>query len=246
MTYMSTSAESEHTAATRGVMDTALLGWEGAEVEPTRVLIVDDHEIFRTGLRTLLDAQPDIEVLEDVGSARKAVALAVDLQPDVVVMDINMPEMSGVVATKEIVTVSPHIGVLMLTMHEDDDSIFAALRAGARGYLLKSDSSKEIIDAVRLGGGPAVFGRGVAERVLEFFSAPRVESARDIFPELTDREREVLRLIAEGESNTRIAEKLFLSPKTVRNHVSNIFSKLQVADRAQAIVRARRAGLTDN
>jgi DNA-binding NarL/FixJ family response regulator len=239
-------AMSERSSALSGVMDSPSRDWDGAEMEPIRVLIVDDHEIFRTGLRTLLDAQPDIDVLEDVGSAREAIALATELQPDVVVMDINMPELSGVDATREIVKVSPHIGVLMLTMHEDDDSVFAALRAGARGYLLKSDSSKNIIDAVRLGGGPAVFGRGIAQRVIEYFSAPRVETTAHIFPELTDREREILTLIAEGESNPAIAKKLFLSPKTVRNHVSNIFSKLQVADRAQAIVRARRAGLTDN
>ena len=230
----------------RVVVDSAPPDWDGAQMEPIRVLIVDDHEIFRTGLRTLLDAQPDIDVLEDVGSAERAITLAADLQPDVIVMDINMPGMSGVDATRQIVKVSPHIGVLMLTMHEDDDSVFAALRAGARGYLLKSDASKEIIDAVRLGGGPAVFGRGVAQRVIEYFSSPRLEAATHIFPELTEREREILTLIAEGESNPAIARKLFLSPKTVRNHVSNIFSKLQVADRAQAIVRARRAGLTDN
>jgi DNA-binding NarL/FixJ family response regulator len=227
-----------------GLVDSAQRDWDGAEVEPIRVLIVDDHEIFRTGLRTLLDAQPDIDVLDDVGSAREAIARAADLQPDVVVMDINMPEENGVEATRQIVKVSPHIGVLMLTMQEDDDSVFAALRAGARGYLLKSDASKEIIDAVRLGGGPAVFGRGVAQRVIEYFSGAR-NDAVEIFPELTDREREILALVAEGESNTVIAHRLYLSPKTVRNHVSNIFSKLQVADRAQAIVRARRAGLTD-
>jgi DNA-binding NarL/FixJ family response regulator len=220
-------------------------GCEGAQMDPTRVLIVDDHEIFRTGLRTLLSAQADIEVLDDVGSARLAIEMAADLQPDVIVMDINMPEVSGIDATRQIVKVSPHIGVLMLTMQEDDDSIFAALRAGARGYLLKSDSSREIIDAVRMGGGPAVFGRGVAQRVIDYFAGQH-DSPADLFPELTDREREILRLIADGESNPSIATKLYLSPKTVRNHVSNIFSKLQVSDRAQAIVRARRAGLTED
>lgn len=224
-------------------VDSHLGGCDGATVDPTRVLIVDDHEIFRTGLRTLLSAQPDIEVVGDVGSARVAIELAADLQPDVIVMDINMPEVGGIDATREIVKVSPHIGVLMLTMQEDDDSIFAALRAGARGYLLKSDSSKEIIDAVRLGGGPAVFGRGVAQRVIDYFAAQH-DAPADLFPELTEREREILRLIADGESNPSIAARLYLSPKTVRNHVSNIFSKLQVSDRAQAIVRARRAGLT--
>lgn len=228
-------------------MDTAPSGWKGAVVEPLRVLIVDDHEIFRSGLRALLEAEADLEVVGDVGSGREAVAVARALLPDVVVMDVNMPGLSGVDATREIVTASPHVGVLMLTMHEDDGSVFAALRAGARGYLLKSESPREIVEAVRMGGGTAVFGRGIAQRVLEYFAAsePKPGTAH-LFPELTDREREVLRLIAEGESNAAIAQRLFLSPKTVRNHVSNIFAKLQVADRAQAIVRARRAGLADS
>lgn len=222
-------------------MDSHFDTCNGAVVEPTRVLIVDDHEIFRTGLRTLLDAQPDIEVLADVSSGPEAITTAADLQPDVVVMDVNMPGLSGVEATREIVRASPHIGVLILTMQEDDESLLAAIKAGARGYLLKSESSREIIEAVRLGGGTAVFGQGIAQRVIEYFSSAR--PSPEAFPELTDREREVLRLIAEGVNNTEIAKQLFLSPKTVRNHVSNIFSKLQVADRAEAIVRARRAGL---
>lgn len=224
-------------------MDTSMDGCDGAEVEPTRVLIVEDHEIFRSGLRLLLEAQPHITVLDDVASGEEAVSRAMELQPDVVVMDIHMSDMSGVEATRAIVKASPHIGVLMLTAQEDDDSVFEALRAGARGYMLKSESSKEIIDAVRLGGGSAVFGRGVAQRVIEHFSAPR---SAHILPELTDREREILRLIADGENNATIARQLFLSPKTVRNHISNIFHKLQVDDRAQAIVRARRAGLTQD
>lgn len=227
-------------------VDSPGAGCDRADVEAIRVLIVDDHEIFRTGLRTLLSAQSDIDVVDDVGSAAEAIEMAASLQPDVVVMDINMPEVSGVDATRQIVKVSPHIGVLMLTMQEDDDSIFAALRAGARGYLLKSESSREIIDAVRLGGGPAVFGRGIAQRVIDYFAKQTAEAPADLFPELTAREREILRLIADGESNPSIARQLFLSPKTVRNHVSNIFAKLQVSDRAQAIVRARRAGLTDD
>ncbi len=225
-------------------LDTAESGWDGAQMEPIRVLIVDDHEIFRAGLRTLLDAQPDIEVLADVGSAKEAIVLAPDLQPDVIVMDINMPEVDGVEATRRIHNESPNIGVLMLTMQEDDDSLVAAIEAGARGYLLKSDGSKEIIDAVRSGGGPAYFGSGVAQRVLASFSQPREPA--DIFPELTARERELLRLIAEGVSNQTIARDLHLSPKTVRNHVSNIYAKLQVADRAEAIVHARKARLTDS
>jgi len=225
-------------------LDSTESGWDGAQMEPIRVLIVDDHEIFRTGLRTLLNAQPDIEVLADVGSAQEAIVLAPDLQPDVIVMDINMPELNGVEATRRIHRDSPTIGVLMLTMQEDDDSLVAAIEAGARGYLLKSDGSKEIIDAVRSGGGPAYFGSGVAQRVLASFSQPREPA--NIFPELTARERELLRLIAEGVSNQKIARDLHLSPKTVRNHVSNIYAKLQVADRAEAIVHARKARLTDS
>ncbi len=226
-----------------GGVDRSLDRCESPDVEPIRVLIVDDHEIFRAGLRLLLDVQPDITVVGDVGSAEDAVATALTEQPDVVVMDLNMPVRSGVEATREIVGTSPHIGVLILTQHEDDDSLFEALRAGARGYLLKSDPSKEIIDAVRLGGGPSVFSKGVAQRILDQFQPGR---AVPILPELTEREREILRLIAEGENNAAIARALFLSPKTVRNHISNIFQKLSVTDRAQAIVRARRAGLTDD
>jgi DNA-binding NarL/FixJ family response regulator len=234
-----TSAELPHTDA----LDSSGIGCESDVMESIRVLIVDDHEIFRTGLRTLLSVQPDIDVVDEVASGQDAITRAMELQPDVVVMDINLPGMSGVEATREIVRASPHMGVLMLTMQEDDDSLFEALRGGARGYLLKSDSSREIVDAVRLGGGPAVFSKGIAQRVISYFSAPRASS---VLPQLTDREREILKLIAEGVNNATIARTLYVSPKTVRNHISNIFSKLQVDDRAQAIVHARRAGLTDD
>jgi DNA-binding NarL/FixJ family response regulator len=223
--------------------EASFVDWDGADMEPTRVLIVDDHPVFRVGLRLLLEADPDIEVVGEAGTGREAISAAAELQPDVVVMDLHMPEVNGVDATRSIVRTSPHIGVLMLTMLEDDESVFAAVRVGARGYLLKDAMQSDIVHAVHaVGAGTAVFGQGIAQRIMDYFSSyrPVIESA---FPELTEREREVLTLIAEGESNPAIARRLHVSPKTVRNHVSNIFSKLQVADRAQAIVRARKAGL---
>jgi DNA-binding NarL/FixJ family response regulator len=159
-------------------------------------------------------------------------------------MDLDLPDIHGIEATRSITQTSPHIGVLVLTMFDDDDSVFAAMRAGARGYLLKGAGHGDILNAIAaVGTGTAVFGPSVARRLIDFFGAQRAAAVATPFPELTDREREILNLIASGENNTAIADRLFLSAKTVRNHVSNIFSKLQVADRAQAIVRARRAGL---
>jgi DNA-binding NarL/FixJ family response regulator len=215
---------------------------DGDDMEPTRVVIVDDHPVFLHGLASVLNADDQIEVVGQATSGQEAIALAADLQPDVVVMDLQMPETNGIEATRAIVRTSPHIGILMLTMYGDDESVFAAMRAGARGYLLKGSDQADIVHAVHaLGRGTAVFGQAIAHRIIDYFAAPR---ASDIFPELTEREREILTLIAEGANNAAIARRLYLSPKTVRNHVSNIFSKLQVADRAQAIIRARKAGLT--
>ncbi|GAA2367424.1 response regulator transcription factor [Nonomuraea africana] len=207
-----------------------------------RVLIVDDHPVFRSGLRGLLSAL-DIEVAGEAKDGAEAVRLAAELQPDVVVMDLHMPGGNGVDATRTITRVSPRIGVLVLTMFHDDDSVFAAIRAGARGYLLKEAGVEEISRAVQaVAAGEAIYGPGIARRVLGFF-AGMAEPARTAFPELTEREREVLELIAQGRNNNEIASILFLSSKTIRNHVSNIFMKLHVADRAQAIIRAREAGL---
>jgi DNA-binding NarL/FixJ family response regulator len=209
-----------------------------------RVLIVDDHPVFRSGLRALLDSMSETEVVGESASGEEAIEHALALQPDVIVMDLDLPDVNGVEATRRIVATSPHIGVLVLTMYSDDDSVFAAMRAGARGYLLKGDDHAEIRRAiVAVGNGDAIFGPPIANRLMDYLSAPRPGIPVDVFPGLTDRERQVLELIARGHANPDIATRLRISGKTVRNHVSNIFNKLQVADRAQAIVRAREAGL---
>jgi DNA-binding NarL/FixJ family response regulator len=216
---------------------------EGIDVDTLRVLIVDDHPVFVAGLRMILDADPRTEVIGEATSGGEAIGLAAQAQPDAIVMDLHLPDMNGIEATRVITQTSPHIGVLVLTMYDDDDSVFAAMRAGARGYLLKGAGRSDILNAIAaVGSGTAVFGPGIAQRLIDYFAAQRTVAAAP-FPELTEREREILNLIASGANNTAIAERLFLSAKTVRNHVSNIFSKLQVADRAQAIVRARQAGL---
>ncbi len=207
-----------------------------------RVIIADDHPMFRQGLRALLEAL-GIEVVGEAENGPAAVRLAHDVQPDVAVMDLHMPGGNGIEATRTITRTSPHIGVLVLTMFRDDDSVFAAMRAGARGYLLKESGAEEIARAVRaVAAGEAIYGPEIARRVLTYFTE-MPDPRRSAFPELTDREREVLELIAQGRNNGEIAGILFLSPKTIRNHVSNIFMKLHVADRAQAIVLAREAGL---
>jgi DNA-binding NarL/FixJ family response regulator len=211
--------------------------------EPLRVLVADDHPLFRDGLRSALASHGDAEVVGEAATGDAAITSALELQPDVVVMDLQMPGANGIEATRRIIEASPHIGVLVLTMFEDDDSVFAAMRAGARGYLLKGAGQDEIARAVRaVAAGEAVFGPAVAQRLMDFF-ASQPSGPPPAFPDLTEREREILELVAQGESNQSIARRLFLSQKTVRNHVSNIFTKLQVADRAQAIVRAREAGL---
>ena len=213
-------------------------------MEPLRVLIADDHPVFLSGLRTLISSLEGAEVVAEAATGVEAVDKAAALQPDVVVMDLRMPELNGIDATRRIVATSPHIAVLVLTMFEDDDSVFAAMRAGARGYLLKGASPAEIARAVQaVGSSGAIFGPSIAERVLRYFSATQPAHTSEAFPSRTDREREVLELIAQGHNNPQIARRLVLSPKTVRNHVWNIFAKLQVTDRAQAIVRAREAGL---
>ena len=208
-----------------------------------RVLVVDDHPLFRYGLCTVLAAEPSIDVVGEAATGRDAVSAARAYQPDVVVMDLHLPDIDGIEATREIVGERSSTGVVVLTMFNDSESVFAAMRAGARGYLLKGSGQEEIIRAVHaVGRGEAIFGPDIATRVLGYFNSAPVASD-PVFPELTSREREVLALIADGRSNSAIASSLSLSPKTVRNHVSSIFTKLHVADRAQAIVRARKAGL---
>jgi DNA-binding NarL/FixJ family response regulator len=212
--------------------------------EPLRVLIADDHPIFRDGIRALLASVPDFEVVGEAATGEEAIAAAADSQPDVVLMDLQMPGIGGVEATRQILFASPHIRVLVVTMFEDDYSVFTAMRAGARGYIVKGANSSDMLRAVRaVGSGEAIFSPAIAVRLMTFFAAPRPAVPAQTFPELSDREREILDLIAQGASNSDIATRLVLSPKTVRNHVSNIFSKLQVADRAQAIIRGREAGL---
>ena len=212
-------------------------------MEPTRVLIADDHAPFREGLKTLLYSASDLEVVGEARDGDEAISLAAKLQPDVILMDLNMPGTGGIEATRRILRTSPHISILVISMFEDDDSIFAALQAGARGYLLKGALKTEILRAIRaVVSGEAIFGPAIARRLIQYFSAPRPAVQPDAFPELTDREREILALIARHETNPEIAKRFHLSPKTVRNHVSNIFTKLQVADRTQAIIRAREAG----
>jgi len=219
-------------------------------MNPIRILVADDHPVFRFGLRALLNAMPDTQVIGEVTNGAEVIVLAGSLQPDVILMDINMPGVNGIEATRRIRETNPDIRILMVTMLEDD-SVFAAMRAGARGYVVKGAEPAEVLRAIRaVADGEAIFSPGVAERVIHYFATP-LAAAGDttrladsvLFPDLTEREREVLALIARGLTNGAIAEQLVLSPKTVRNYITEIFSKLQVADRAQAIIRARNAGL---
>ncbi|GHO58988.1 response regulator [Ktedonobacter robiniae] len=213
-------------------------------MERIRLLIADDHAFYREGVRAMLRDLPDMEVIGEAANGNETETLAEALQPDVILIDIKMPEMNGIEATRRILHTSPHIKVLVVTMFEDDDSVFAAMRAGARGYLLKDADQDELVRAVKaVSRGEAIFSPTIAQRMIHYFSALPQTASAIAFPDLTEREREILLLIAQGENNAVIAKHLTLSLKTVQNHVSNIFSKLQAADCAQAIVRARDAGL---
>jgi len=214
-------------------------------MQPVRVILVDDHPVVRAGLRALLSTTANIEAVGEGSSGSEAIELAQSLLPDVLVMDIHMPGMDGIEATRQVALRCPSVAVLVLTMHDDDDTVFAALRAGARGYLLKGSEQDKLTRAiVSVASGDVIFGPAIADRVLRYFAAgPGVQTYP--FPELTAREREVLNHMAAGTSNQAIARLLGLSAKTAANHVSNILNKLQAADRAEAIVRARRAGLGD-
>ncbi|HZC70616.1 MAG TPA: response regulator transcription factor [Jatrophihabitans sp.] len=207
-----------------------------------KVLVVDDHPLFRFGLCAALAQRDDIEVVGEAAGGQAAIAAATGTEPDVVVMDLHLPDLGGVEATRAITNANPRIGVLVLTMFDDSESVFNAMRAGARGYLLKGAEPDELVRAVQaVARGEAIFGQSIAAQVLRYFNGLNASTVS--FPELTAREREVLELIAAGRNNSEIAQVLSLSGKTVRNHVSTIFGKLRVADRAQAIVRAREAGL---
>ena len=207
-----------------------------------RMLIADDHPLVREGLKAALAPLPEVEIVAEAATGSAAIREAVLHQPDVVVMDLQMPELNGIDATRELRRALPSAAVLVLTMFEDDDWVFAAMRAGARGYVLKGADQQEIARAITaVAAGEAIFGPAVATRVLGYFATPPATPTP--FPELTARERQVLDLIAAGHTNHQIAERLGLSAKTVANHISNIFAKLQVADRTQAILRARDAGL---
>lgn len=212
-------------------------------VEPIQVLLADDHAQFRAGMRALLLTEIDLEVACEASSGETAIELATSLQPDVILMDLNMPGLNGIEATRRILLASPHIAILMLTMFEDDDSVFAAMQAGARGYLLKGAPKAEVLRAIRaVASGEVIFGASIAAKMMRFFAAQSPKPSLT-FPELTKREREILALMAQHKTNPDIAAQLGLSEKTVRNNVSNICDKLQVIDRAQAILKAREAGL---
>jgi DNA-binding NarL/FixJ family response regulator len=211
--------------------------------QPIRVVIADDHPVFRSGLRTLVEEAPSLDYAGDAADGQQAIDICASTRPDIVLMDIRMPGVSGIDATRQIISDRPETGVLMLTMLEDDTTVFAAMRAGARGYILKGADPDQIIRAITaVAAGEVIFGAALAARMAAFFrgGARRVQPA---FAELSSREHDVLDLIAAGASNSEIAQRLGLTEKTVRNNVSAVFAKLQVADRPTAIVRARNAGL---
>lgn len=218
---------------------------EHALMEKIQILIVDDHPMYRQGIKSALSLVSDFEIIGEASTGQEAINEAANLMPDIILMDIQMQDISGIQATRKILDVTPHIGIIIVTMFDDDDSLFSALRAGARGYLLKGSEHEEISRSVRaVAAGEAIFGAPIATRIINYFSAP--QSRQQILPELTNREREVLELVANGITNKEIAQKLVISPKTVRNHVHNIFTKLHVNSRFEAIVLAREAGLADS
>jgi DNA-binding NarL/FixJ family response regulator len=213
-------------------------------IESIQILIADDHPLFRKGMAALLSSLPGLEVVGEAANGEEVIALAQTLQPNIILMDIQLPLINGIDATRQLLQINPHIKILMVTMFEDDASIFAAMRAGARGYLLKGADQSEVIRAIHaVSNGEAIFSPSIAQRFINYFATLEPDISTHDLPELTSREREILILMTQGLSNNQITEQLVLSSKTVRNHISNIFSKLQVVDRAQAILLARRVGL---
>ena len=214
--------------------------------ERIRVLVADDHPVFRRGMRAILGADPGAELVGEAMDGEEAIELALELRPDVILMDLNMPRVTGIEATRRILEANPDIAILMLTMFEDDKSIFAAMRAGANGYVLKGADGAETLRAIQAAAsGEAIFSPAITQRLTQYFATPErdhLTSTGRPFSNLTEREYEILSLIAEGYTNNAIASRLYLSPKTVRNYVSNIFTKLRVSNRSQAIVHAREAG----
>lgn len=209
-----------------------------------RILIVEDHPMFREGLRKMLETVEEFEVVGEAGSGEEALEYAMKLKPTIILMDLNLPKMSGIEAIQKIMSAMPDIGILVLTMYDDDSSVFAAMRAGARGYLLKEANRNEIVRAIQaVGEGEAIFSPAIARRMMFYFEAKTKQVKTEVFPQLTEREREVLDYIARGKNNLDIAKSLGLNQKTIRNHVSNILNKLHASDRAQAIIMAREAGL---
>jgi DNA-binding NarL/FixJ family response regulator len=213
--------------------------------DPVRLLVVDDHTLFRDGLRALFASVQDMQVVGEASTGKQAIEAVVESSPDVVLMDVQMPDLNGIEATRSILRANPSVAVIIVTMVEEDDFIFAAMRAGARGYVLKEADQAELLRAIRaVARGEALFGSAIADRLMGFFARLK-HVGSEAFPALTDREIRVLELIARGYNDARIARQLGISPKTVRNHVSNVLSKLQVADRTEAVIRARQAGMGD-
>ncbi|HSR48934.1 MAG TPA: response regulator transcription factor [Anaerolineales bacterium] len=212
--------------------------------KPIRVLLADDHRLFRDGLRALLTSTSDLVVVGEAGDGEEVVVKAATVRPDVILMDLQLPKINGVEATRRILRTQPAVSVLVLTMFEDTDTVVAAMRAGARGYILKDTDEEALLRSVRaVASGEALFGPAVAERLMRYLAEATPPAGRAAFPELTDREREVLSLLAQGLRTQEVADRMGISLKTVRNHVSNILARLQVADRSEAVARARAAGL---
>lgn len=213
-------------------------------MDTIRLLIADDQTITRSGLKSLLATQEHLEIVGEAHDGAEATEMAVALQPDVILMDLRMPGINGIEATRRIHRTSPHIGILVLTVFEDDTSVFPAIRAGARGYLLKNTEQAELLRAIHtVANGGAIFSPGIAQKVLGYLHAPQPDIPKQLFDELTSREREILELIAQGKTNSEIATLLNLSPKTVSNNISNVLLKVHAADRAKLMLMALEAGM---